>query len=66
MLQPWIFRVQSISDFEEATKPIGSVNKAAAFCADVVQWAEAPRRAMLALIDDKNRPYFAHPLSWAP
>ncbi len=28
--------------------------------------AEAHRRAMLALIDDKDRPYFAHPLFWAP
>ncbi len=28
--------------------------------------AEAHRRAMLALIDDRARPYFAHPLFWAP
>ncbi len=28
--------------------------------------AEAHRRAMLALIDDKDRPHFAHPLFWAP
>ena len=28
--------------------------------------AEAHRRAMLALIADKDRPYFAHPLFWAP
>ncbi len=28
--------------------------------------AEAHRRAMLALIDDKDRPCFAHPLFWAP
>ena len=28
--------------------------------------AEALRRSMLALMDDKDRPYFAHPLFWAP
>jgi len=28
--------------------------------------SEAHRRAMLALIDDETRPYFAHPLFWAP
>ncbi len=28
--------------------------------------AEAHRRAMLALIDDEDRPYYAHPLFWAP
>ncbi len=28
--------------------------------------AEAHRRAILALIDDKDRPHFAHPLFWAP
>ncbi len=28
--------------------------------------AEAHRRAMMALIDDKERPHFAHPLFWAP
>jgi CHAT domain-containing protein len=28
--------------------------------------AEAHRRAMLALIDDKDRPHYAHPLFWAP
>ena len=28
--------------------------------------AEAHRRAMLALIDDKDRPHFAHPMFWAP
>ena len=28
--------------------------------------AEAHRRAMLALIDDKDRPHYAHPMFWAP
>ena len=28
--------------------------------------AEAHRRAMMAMIDDKNRPHYAHPLFWAP
>ncbi len=28
--------------------------------------AEAHRRAMLALIDDRDHPHFAHPLFWAP
>ena len=28
--------------------------------------AEAHRRAMLAMIDDKDRPHYAHPLFWAP
>ena len=28
--------------------------------------AEAHRRAMLALIDDADRPHYAHPLFWAP
>ena len=28
--------------------------------------AEAHRRAMLALLDDADKPYFAHPLFWAP
>jgi CHAT domain-containing protein len=28
--------------------------------------AEAHRRAMLTLIEDKDRPHFAHPLFWAP
>ena len=27
--------------------------------------AEAHRRAMGALIDDKDRPHFAHPMFWA-
>ena len=27
---------------------------------------EAHRRAMMALIDDEDRPHYAHPLSWAP
>ena len=28
--------------------------------------AEAHRRAMMAMIDDKDRPHYAHPLFWAP
>ena len=28
--------------------------------------SEAHRRAMLSLLEDKARPYFAHPLFWAP
>ncbi len=28
--------------------------------------AEAHRRAMMAMIDDKDQPHYAHPLFWAP
>ncbi len=28
--------------------------------------AEAHRRAMMAMIDDKDEPHYAHPLIWAP
>ncbi len=29
-------------------------------------WAEALRRSMLALMNNEERPHYAHPLFWAP
>ena len=29
-------------------------------------WAEALRQSMLALMNDKSKPYYAHPMFWAP
>jgi CHAT domain-containing protein len=28
--------------------------------------AEALRQAMLSVLNDSSRPYFAHPIAWAP
>ena len=29
-------------------------------------WAEALRQSMLALMNDRSKPYYAHPMFWAP